>query len=59
MDRYDQLTRNTQIGMTGLKDKYMTKESMVAKMNELLGCKLSVDDIAWVQKLRVSDQDKN
>ena len=32
---------------------------MVTKIVDLLGCNLSVDDIVWVQKLCVLDQEHN
>ena len=55
LDKHEQATRNPRIIITGLHANDMMKESMISKMNEVLGNILTDDDVDWVQKLVVQD----
>lgn len=58
VNKQEQEARVPRVVITGL-EAHITKEKLVDKMNDLLSCNLSTDDLAWIQNLRTADSMKN
>ena len=54
VNKHEQSTRENRTIITGLHSP-MTEEKVVENMNNLLSCKITEEDIAYIQNLRVPD----